>query len=131
MSTVAFDETVNAYVPPPLPPAPPLALSPQLLQRLSEAAGIELQDYCTKVVTVFYDKSTASPWNPLTSDADALRLAVKLRLDVTHWGGTVNVNKPGPRHVHVPEHWGPDGDVSAATRRAIVRAAAQIGGYRE
>ncbi len=37
VSTVAFDETVNAYVPPPLPPEPPLALSPQLLQRLSEA----------------------------------------------------------------------------------------------
>jgi Fic family protein len=37
VSTVAFDETVNAYVPPPLPPAPPLALSPQLLQQLSEA----------------------------------------------------------------------------------------------
>jgi Fic family protein len=37
VSTVAFDETVNAYVPPPLPPAPPLTLSPQLLQRLSEA----------------------------------------------------------------------------------------------
>lgn len=37
VSTVAFDETVNAYVPPPLPPDPPLALSPLLLQRLSEA----------------------------------------------------------------------------------------------
>jgi len=37
VSTVAFDETVNAYVPPALPPEPPLALSAQLLQRLSEA----------------------------------------------------------------------------------------------
>jgi Fic family protein len=37
VSTVAFDETVNAYVPPPLPPEPPLAISAQLLQRLSEA----------------------------------------------------------------------------------------------
>lgn len=37
VSTVAFDETVNAYVPPPLPPDPPLTLSPPLLQRLSEA----------------------------------------------------------------------------------------------
>lgn len=37
VSTVAFDETVKAYVPPPLPPEPPLALSAQLLQRLSEA----------------------------------------------------------------------------------------------
>lgn len=37
VATVAFDETVNAYVPPVLPPEPPLTLSPQLLQRLSEA----------------------------------------------------------------------------------------------
>ncbi|AQV99443.1 cell filamentation protein Fic (plasmid) [Cupriavidus necator] len=37
VSTVAFDETVNAYVPPPLPPEPPLTLNPHLLQRLSEA----------------------------------------------------------------------------------------------
>ena len=37
VSTVAFDEIVRAYVPPPLPPNPPLELSPRLLQRLSEA----------------------------------------------------------------------------------------------
>ncbi len=37
VSTVAFDETVNAYVPPPLPPVPPLALSDRLLKYLSEA----------------------------------------------------------------------------------------------
>jgi hypothetical protein len=37
VTTVAFDETVSAYVPPPLPPEPPLALSLPLLQRLSEA----------------------------------------------------------------------------------------------
>src|SRR5450830_277249 len=37
VSTVAFDEMVKAYVPPPLPPQPPLALTPQLLHRLSEA----------------------------------------------------------------------------------------------
>lgn len=37
VSTVAFDETVNAYVPPALPPNPPLELSENLLNRLSEA----------------------------------------------------------------------------------------------
>lgn len=37
VSTVAFNETVNAYVPPPLPPSPPLAMSDELLRRLSEA----------------------------------------------------------------------------------------------
>jgi Fic family protein len=37
VTTVAFDETVSAYIPPPLPPEPPLALSLPLLHRLSEA----------------------------------------------------------------------------------------------
>lgn len=37
VTTVAFNETVNAYVPPPLPPSPPLFLSDELLNRLSEA----------------------------------------------------------------------------------------------
>ena len=37
VSTVAFDETVRAYVPPLLPPSPPLNISPRLLGRLSEA----------------------------------------------------------------------------------------------
>ena len=37
VSTVAFDETVRAYVPPALPPEPPLALSSPLLKLLSEA----------------------------------------------------------------------------------------------
>lgn len=37
VTTVAFNETVNAYVPPPLPPSPPLVLSDELLRRLSEA----------------------------------------------------------------------------------------------
>lgn len=36
VSTVAFDETVQAYVPPPLPPSP-LDFSAQLLKKLSEA----------------------------------------------------------------------------------------------
>lgn len=37
VTTVAFDETVQAYVPPPLPPVPALELSPLLVQKLSEA----------------------------------------------------------------------------------------------
>lgn len=37
VTTVAFNETVNAYVPPPLPPSPPLFFSDELLNRLSEA----------------------------------------------------------------------------------------------
>jgi hypothetical protein len=71
-------------------------------------------------------------WNPLTDDGDALRLAVKLGLDVC-------IDTPIERepHTHVIGFVGNSadtvdvieahGDPYAATRRAIVRAAAEIG----
>jgi Fic family protein len=37
VNTVAFNETVRAFVPPPLPPDPAVALSPVLVQKLSDA----------------------------------------------------------------------------------------------
>ncbi|MES2161327.1 MAG: Fic family protein [Pseudomonadota bacterium] len=37
VTTVAFDEAVQAFVPPPLPPVPALELSSQLVQKLSDA----------------------------------------------------------------------------------------------
>jgi hypothetical protein len=59
-------------------------------------------------------------WNPLTDDADALRLAVKLGLIVEC--GRAWISRHGPM-------FGEDvlPDPYAATRRAIVRAAAEIG----
>jgi sugar phosphate isomerase/epimerase len=50
-------------------------------------------------------------WNPLDDDGDALRLAVQLKM-WTHSGMGCFQNEPDPY---------------AATRRAIVRAAAEIG----
>lgn len=65
-------------------------------------------------------------WNPLTSDGDALRLAVKLNMGisipvmrtpmadvVTFRDSIINVREKG-------------NDILAATRRAITRAAAEI-----
>ena len=60
-------------------------------------------------------KTTGGWWNPLTDDGDALRLAVKLNID--H-------GKPGMR---LSIDWKPGDDPYAATRRAIVRAASEIG----
>jgi hypothetical protein len=64
-------------------------------------------------------------WNPLTDDGDALRLAVRLRLDIDFEKSyMVSV---WSRHLDdwVIERC--DDDPYAATRRAIVRAAAAIG----
>ena len=62
-------------------------------------------------------------WNPLEDDGDALRLAVKLSLTVYHWPDEICVcNEKGT----VNEDVARVGDIYAATRRAIVRAAAEI-----
>ena len=73
----------------------------------------------------------ARVWNPLTDDGDALRLAVKLRMDV-------DVSEYGNGHATAWAMASADysgsgsaedlgDDPYAATRRAIVRAAAAIG----
>lgn len=73
-------------------------------------------------------------WSPLTDDGDAHRLAVKLRLYVAHNDGKVFVDLPenegrvyaaGSAWTGAGEPYGDD--QYAASRRAIVRAAAEIG----
>jgi hypothetical protein len=64
-------------------------------------------------------------WNPLTDDGDALRLAVKLRIDVNHGGTLVVAEQVKPHDTGCAEPRG--ADPCAATRRAITRAAAEIG----
>lgn len=69
-------------------------------------------------------------WNPLTDDGDALRLAVRLDLqvligqgpdgDITWVRAPDELDFDGPSEQH-------GADACAATRRAIVRAAAEIG----
>lgn len=70
--------------------------------------------------------SDAAPkiWNPLTDDGDALRLAVKLRMDVKQWNSLVIAVKAWNSHAEENTF---TQCPYAATRRAIVRAAAAIG----
>ena len=72
----------------------------------------------------------AIEWNPLTDDGDALRLAVKLGMHVVvdNEGGLVRVycqSFAKPEEVYGGGEQG--NDPYAATRRAIVKAAAEIG----
>lgn len=73
-------------------------------------------------------------WNPLTDDGDAFRLAVKLDIEIysgdddgamTVWAG-YEIPHPGDNRIMYAceQH---KGDPYAATRRAIVRAAAAMG----
>jgi hypothetical protein len=72
------------------------------------------------------DKEQGVIWNPLTDDGDALRLAVTLRIDIQSFsddGVRAVVDRLG-KALGVP--CGPSDDRYAATRRAIVRAAAAL-----
>lgn len=63
-------------------------------------------------------------WNPLTDDGDALRLAVKLRMEVAIFSDECHARC----FEHGQHEWiDEQGEPCAATRRAIVRAAAEIG----
>jgi hypothetical protein len=68
------------------------------------------------------------PWTPLTDDGDALRLAVKLGLcvEVDLCDDATRVSETECELIAKHMHF--DGGPEAATRRAIVRAAAEIAG---
>lgn len=66
-------------------------------------------------------------WNPLKSDGDALRLAVKLKLCVSIEFDRVDVTTPQMDNATEYFYDNPPTDPYAASRRAVVRAAAAIG----
>ena len=66
-------------------------------------------------------------WDPLTDDGDALRLAVELRISADFFDDAIYVGYT-PLDNECDQVEEPVGsDPYAATRRAIVRAAAEIG----
>ena len=101
----------------------------ELLELAAKAAGIEYNKnvkYDFGLWLVIHEEPTEFTrrgWNPLTDDGDALRLAVDLDMFVDIKNGF-----SGAQVIHKSfcseEH---KGDPYAATRRAIVRAAAAIG----
>ena len=99
----------------------------ELLELAAKAAGIE-----SNGVYGWRVEGSDVVWNPLTDDGDALRLAVKLEMDL-YFGddeGTPSLYAGASQGSGMPfkyrvEIVGPD--AFAATRRAIVRAAAEIG----
>ena len=115
----------------------------KLLESAAKAAGLIVHGLADKFVVqhnygpdglcVANDKGGYSLWNPLTDDGDALRLAVKLEIDLQHnWQSVIGIyTRNDSVKVGIPSHAEVGGDEYqdrlAATRRAIVRAAAEIG----
>ena len=105
----------------------------ELLELAAKAAGIELLGYsCVdgRMMTTSYPTTpfTKRYWTPLTNDGDALRLAVKLGLDINAYSTSQETSaclyREGIKFRCIEKK---NDDPYAAARRAIVRAAAEIG----
>jgi hypothetical protein len=89
----------------------------ELLELAAKAAGMEYPHMI---------KPGGRVWNPLTDDGDALRLAVTLHLSMDLFDNEILVGYT-PDNNDCEQVVEPVGDDPyAATRRAIVRAAAEI-----
>ena len=98
-----------------------------LLEDAAKAAGIDWFDEPAAMAGKGLHMKSGPFWNPLENDGDALRLAVKLRLSVcVELDGTWidRHHSCWPRPACFVDH---ADEPYAATRRAIVYAAAEIG----
>jgi hypothetical protein len=110
----------------------------ELLELAAKAAGVEWFGYYgdDTVECQYLDigKNDVVPWNPFTDDGDALRLAIKCGISVLQFPACIGTGWPqnglparligfDPPYEDISSGQ----DVFAATRRAIVRAAAEIG----
>ena len=103
----------------------------ELLELAAKAAGIELKwHHSGECAYARRNGEYWAVWNPLTDDGDALRLSVKLGIQL---GPNLASKEPmcfaWLPHCGVAAKYETHGDdACAATRRAIVRVAAEIGG---
>lgn len=99
----------------------------ELLELAAKAAGIDTTRCLQYADGAFDWPGKAGRWNPITDDGDALWLAVKLGLGVSVPLGykRTDVVAFSDSRINAIESHG--SDPLAATRRAIVRAAAEIG----
>lgn len=95
----------------------------EMLELAAKAAGRVVEGFSnSKGLLISLCDGVSAWWNPLTTDGDALRLAVKLRIRIA------GMDERACAFIGLQEFWEAEGnDPYAATRLAIVRAAAEIG----
>ena len=103
----------------------------ELLEAAAKAAGIAVVPCsCSNPQWPFkHDEAVSGKsghWNPLTDDGDALRLAVELTIDISFHNTHGHVRAHPMRQIlpHTAESYHNHPTIEAATRRAVVRAAA-------
>jgi hypothetical protein len=108
----------------------------ELLELAAKAAGIEVRyqagshRFIYKRALPILEGFFLAYWDPLTDDGAALRLAVKCKLTTcTDGEATVSSHEAyrGSQGVFITQRVSECEDKYAAVRRAIVRAAAEIG----
>ena len=100
----------------------------KLLELAAKAAGFTLEEHYDDDQYYPWCAETEAFWNPLLDDGDAFRLMVELRIDVWLCEEKIAVAEYGLNGFCIGRcnEWLHD-DPHAAVRRAIVRAAAEIG----
>ena len=111
----------------------------ELIELAAKAAGIEgewqrdtnFEQGRYRFVVSYNNQGmmTSLEWNPLREDGDALRLAVKLQLEIQPGPGAVSVSNVCYNE-SLSFVWY-NGDPQKATRRAIVMAAAKIAEFNQ
>tara|TARA_Y100000815_G_scaffold176204_1_gene160424 strand:- start:3509 stop:3838 length:330 start_codon:yes stop_codon:yes gene_type:complete len=102
----------------------------ELLKLAAKAAGygVKFDDRLTAGIWTPESGVKRCYWNPLEEDGDALRLAVEIGITVAFWECPQNSVAAYVSGDGIPASSERHGeDKGAATRRAIVRAAAAIG----
>ncbi len=118
----------------------------ELLELAAKAAGLEVSRIHQEQRDLslgaekasLWIKGGSTAWNPLREDGDALRLAVKLGMDIEFYCSDDGENSRGNSIISVycacsgysrikQEDVTAEIDSLSATRRAIVRSAAEIG----
>jgi hypothetical protein len=106
----------------------------ELLDLAAKAAGFEIDARASfmtwrenNLIALLNSSGGHSLWNPITDDGDALRLAVKLNIVVWEYEQYKRAMAEVRYGSARGEYWELSDDPYAATRRAIVRAAAEIG----
>lgn len=99
----------------------------ELLELAAKAAGIKISQWSNAQAGGFLPGGRGDFWNPLTDDGHALRLAVSLDIEIKQYKGAciARWGQSGEYYKWLSEPL--DNDPYAATRIAIVRAAAEIG----
>lgn len=100
----------------------------ELLELAARAAGVKIKSICVTGRDYHAITEDGNFWSPLTDDGDAMRLAMKLMLNIIPRVDWVSAGfEDQSRHPTSADIYQDGPDFMRVTRIAIVRAAAEIG----